>query len=300
VDPPRAVPIAGSRGRAQCDQLTRNLVGGHGDDPVAAHGQDRQGPGIVAGQHGGVPRPVTADRRDLVEVAARLLDRDDTRVLGQAQERAGIDVGPGSRRHVVDDDRKIALVGHRPEVRLQHPAVGPVVVRRHDEGGVGAELGRPAGRADRAGRVGGAGSGHDENTVARRARGSPRGGGDQSLALVLGEGGGFAGRAARDQPVDAGEDLPTDQSPERGLVERPVHREWGDEAVKRRGRTVWSGRRWWVTMVPVSWRGWIGVKGAPYSCRDGVRPTSRRRSDRTREDTLAGPTSQSRREIPAA
>ena len=88
----------------------------------------------------GRPGPVAADRRDLLEVGGRLLDRDDPRMLGEPEDRVRVDVGAGPAGHVVDDDRQAALVRDGPEVGLEHPLVGLVVVGRHDERGVGAQL----------------------------------------------------------------------------------------------------------------------------------------------------------------
>ena len=107
---------------------------------------------------------------DLVEVPGGFLDRDDPRMLGEPQERVGVDVRAGPRRDVVDDDRQVALVGDRPVVRLEHPRVGPVVVRRDDERGVGAELGGPTGRGDGRRGVVRAGAGDDRDPGARDGR----------------------------------------------------------------------------------------------------------------------------------
>ena len=70
---------------------------------------------------------------------------------------------------------------------------------------------------------------------------------DQALALGLAQGGGLAGRAARDEPVDAGQDLPADETPEGGLVEGAVRGERGDQggegaAQHRSGRARGLGR----------------------------------------------------------
>ena len=169
VDPAGRRPSRRPGRRAQRDELARDLVGGHGHDAVAAHREDRQGPGVVAGEDRDVARPVAADPGDLLEVAAGLLDRDDPRMLGEPQERVRVDVRAGPARHVVDDDRQVALVGDGPVVGLEHPAVGPVVVRRDDERGVGPELGGAAGRADRGRRVVGAGAGDHADARPRRA-----------------------------------------------------------------------------------------------------------------------------------
>ena len=93
------------------------------------------------------------------------------RVLGEPEERVGFDVRAGPRRDVVDDDRQAAVVGDRAEVGEEHPLVGPVVVGRDDERGVGAEVGRPAGRPDGRRGVVGAGAGDDRDPAARRTLG---------------------------------------------------------------------------------------------------------------------------------
>ena len=145
----------------------------HGDHAVAAHREDRQGRRVVAGEDGDVARPVAADHRDLLDVAAGLLDRHDARVLGEPQERVRLDVGAGPAGHVVDDDRQAALVRDRAEVRLEHPLVGLVVVGRDDERGVGAQGRGAAGGLDRAAGVVGARARDDRDPARRRARFAP-------------------------------------------------------------------------------------------------------------------------------
>ena len=70
VDPARRLPVAGPGRGTQRDELAGDLVRGDRDDAVAAHRQDRQRPGVVAGEDRDVARPVAADPGDLVEVAA--------------------------------------------------------------------------------------------------------------------------------------------------------------------------------------------------------------------------------------
>ena len=85
-----------------------------------------------------------ADPGDLLEVARRLLHGDHPRVLRETEEGVGLDVRAGPRRDVVDDDRQVPLVRHCPEVGVEHPLVGPVVVGRDDA------LARDAGAIDAA------------------------------------------------------------------------------------------------------------------------------------------------------
>ena len=170
VDPPRALGVAGVPGRDERAHLGRDLVARDGDDAVAAHREDRERRRVVAGEDGHVARPVAADHRELLDVAARLLDRDDARVLGEPEERVGLDVRARPAGHVVDDDRQAALVGDRAEVGVEHPLVGPVVVGRDDERGVGAQGGGPAGRLDRGAGVVAAGAGDRPGCAVRDGR----------------------------------------------------------------------------------------------------------------------------------
>ena len=231
VDPAGRVPVAGARRRTQGDQLSRDLVRRHGDHAVATEGEHRKRPGVVAGEHRDVTWPVAADARDLFEIAARLLDGDDPGMRREAQERVGVDVRARSRRHVVDDDRQVALVRDGPEVRLQHPGVGAVVVRAR----------RRARHRPRARRRGGVARIVDAVSfvpVPATTLTRPREGRSPAISTVAEisrsrlldrEGGGLAGRSARDEPVDAGHDLPPDEPPECRLVEGAVGSERGDE-----------------------------------------------------------------------
>ena len=164
-----------------------------------------------------------ADHGELLDVAARLLDGGHPRMLRQPQERVGLDVGPRARGNVVDDDRQAAVVRDGPEVGVEHPLVGPVVVGRDDERGVRAEGGRATGRLDRGPGVVGAGAGDDERARARG--GTPAAAdGDLDEPVALGGATGWAprrscrrgrGRRCRPGPAICGERA------EGGLVEAP-------------------------------------------------------------------------------
>ena len=134
-----AGPVAGTRQGTQAGHLGRDLVGRDRDDPIAAERQQRERPGVVAREHREALGPVTQDGHDLLQVRGRLLDRDDARMLGEPEQGRGVDVAARPPGHVVDDDGQPALVRDGPVVRLQHPLVGLVVVRRHDQGGVRPE-----------------------------------------------------------------------------------------------------------------------------------------------------------------
>jgi len=151
-------------------------------------------------------------------------------MVGQPQERIGVDVRAGPARDVVDDDRQVAVIGDRAVMGLEHPAIGPVVVGRDDQCRIGTELGRASGGPDGGGGIVGAGPGDHPDTGTGRPLGRDFDGRlDESFAFGLAQGGGLAGRAARDETVDAGQDLPADQPAEGGLVEGAVGGERGHE-----------------------------------------------------------------------
>ncbi len=245
VNEPGALPVAGPSRPAQGSHLGRDLVRGDADHAVPAHGQDRERPGVVPCKDGEPRRTVAQDGGDLIEVPGRLLHPGDHGVLGEAKQRAGLDVRPGARRHVVDDDRKAALVGHGPVVRLEHALVGAVVVGSDHERGVGAEPGGPSGRPDGRGGVVRPGPGQDRGArpAGSAARSDLDRDRDHPLALGERKRGRLAGGAAGHDAIDPGPDLPGDEPPQSSLVERSVGREWGDEGGERAAKPGSRGRR---------------------------------------------------------
>ena len=94
---------------------------------------------------------------------------------------------------------------------------------------IGTQLCGAARRPDRGSGVIRAGPRHDPDPVTRRPFGDDLDGrGDESLALGFGQGGGFAGRAHRDDARDTSRDLGLDQGCECGFVNTPVA-VWSDE-----------------------------------------------------------------------
>ncbi len=258
MDPARQGPVAGPGGSAQRDHLGGDLVRGDRDDSIAAEGEDRQRPRIVPGEDRDVPRPLAADPRDLLEVSRGLLDRHDPGMRCKPEERVGFHVGARARRDVVDDHGQAALVRHGPEMALEHALVRAVVVRRDDEGRVRAQLGGSTRRADRRVGVVRARAGDDGHAAASRARRRDLHRDlDEALALRLAQGGGLAGGPARDQAIDAGEDLPAHEAPEGGLVEGPFERERRDErgqgAADRRTGAAGIARDRGHRKVPFEW-----------------------------------------------
>ena len=117
----------------------------------------------------------------------------------EPRDRLRLDVDDDARRDVVDDDRPVARLRDRLEVRDDPALRRLVVVRRDDEERRRAELVRRLGQVDRVrGRVR-AGAGDDRRLVADRLER----GADQVEPLVVGERRALAGRAGDDDAVRA-------------------------------------------------------------------------------------------------
>ena len=80
------------------------------------------------------------DRARLLEIGVRLLDRADGRDLRELRDRLRLEIEDDPRRDVVDDDRAVGDGGDLLEVPDDPAHRRLVVVRRHDEEAVDAEL----------------------------------------------------------------------------------------------------------------------------------------------------------------
>ena len=139
-------------------------------------------------------------------------------IAASSRDRLGLDVDHDAAGDVVDDDRLVGRrrdgleVGDDPALRRL------VVVGRHDEDGVDAELVRPLGQVDRVARVVRAGAGDDGRAVADLLQR----GGVELEALVVGERRALAGRAGDDEPVRAVVDEVARERAEAVQIERAV------------------------------------------------------------------------------
>ena len=148
-------------------------------------------------------------------VGGCILDADHVLQLAAARQRRHRDIDDGARGHVVDEDRQVDSVADRLEVPVEAFLGRLVVVAGRMQGGVGAGLLGKAGEVDRlVGRVGARAGDH---------RHALPGGFDaqldDALVLVVAQGGAFAGRADRHQPMRALRDLPLHKLLERPLVD---------------------------------------------------------------------------------
>jgi hypothetical protein len=159
------------------------------------------------------------------QVVVRLLHGAHGRDLGQPADRLRLDVDHDPSGDVVDDDRLVARACDRCEVRDDPALRRLVVVRRHDEERVGAELVRLLCQVHRVrGRVR-AGAGDNRCVVADRVDCSP----EEVETLVVGEIGALPGRPGDDDSVGPVLDEVPCQSLEGVEVNGPVLAERGHD-----------------------------------------------------------------------
>ena len=85
---------------------------------------------------------------DALDLAGGVLDADDPRQFGQRAHRLGRHVHDRPAGDVVDDDRQLAAVMQRGVMRDQAGLRRLVVIGRHDQRGIGADLFGVAHQAD--------------------------------------------------------------------------------------------------------------------------------------------------------
>ena len=165
------------------------------------------------------------DRPCLLNIRIRLFDRTYGGQLRQLRDRVGLEIEDDARRDVVDDDRPVGYRRDLLEVADDSACGRLVVIGRHDEEAVDAELVR-AGREvyGVVGRVR-ARTGHDRRAVADLVERSLV----QPEALVVRERRRLARRPRHDEAVRAVRDEMRRERPERPVVDRAVALERRDD-----------------------------------------------------------------------
>jgi hypothetical protein len=154
-----------------------------------------------------------------------LLDGLHCRDLRQLDDRFRLDVDGDTTRNVVDDDRPVALGRDRLEVLDDSPLRRLVVVRRHDQEAVDADLVRRAGQVDRMRSRVRARSGDHRRTATERVDRDA----EELESLVVGEGRALPGGPRDDDPVGAVLDEVLRKFAEAFVVDRAVVLEWRDD-----------------------------------------------------------------------
>ncbi len=171
---------------------------------------------------------------DPPDLAGRLLDGNEFRLVGEHEEHFGGDVDPVGDGVVVDHDREPRRLRDGPVVGDGLPGVGLVL-----HGGKRHEAGEPhRGRdVDEPACAGGGGLGDAREHRHAAVRG-PDGGADHVELFVGREGRVFPQRTQDDEAVNAGVDLRADVPFDGGQVEREVgfefRREGGEDALPGR------------------------------------------------------------------
>ena len=201
---------------AQRSHLGGSDVPHHRHHSLPADRHHRQGQRVIAGEQreAGSRR----DRARLIEAPRGFLDCRHPGEVLQLLERLGQRVRAGAARHVVEDERQVRALRHRPEVLDLAARRGLVVVGRHDHRAVQAQLLGHAGQSDRVGGGVRPGAGQD-----RHAPGDPLAHeAPQGAALLDRAGRRLSGGARHHQPLGSPLDQEIGEPRRRFEVERPV------------------------------------------------------------------------------
>ena len=217
VQLPRAHDIAGqgriaerSNGRGRDIGRDRNHAIG-----TAEHGL-RAGT-VVAAEYGEIRTLECNDRRDPLAIRACLLQAHDAFVCSQARDGFRQHVAACARWHVVEHDRQSGFVGDRGKMPEQSFLGRPHVIRRHDQGGIGANRTGAARGHDGFARIRRAGSGQHRHTPANALERER----ERTIEFGLAQGVRFAsGAGYHERPRSAGK-LIVDQRAEGGQI-KPV------------------------------------------------------------------------------
>ena len=162
--------------------LAADDVAGHEDPARAAQVERARKRRVVAGV-----QVEAIDQLQLIGIG--LLDAVDPIDLRQLRQQVGRHVRGRASRDVVDERRLVGRSGDSLVVTLEPEAAGLVVVGRHRQHRVGAELGRPFCQVHGVARVVGAGAGDDRLARRALAHGQP----DEPQLLLVGERRGLSG-----------------------------------------------------------------------------------------------------------
>ena len=199
-------------------------MGQHGDDALAAQGQQGDDLVVVAGVDVQLVAAQGCDLRHLADVAAGFLDGVDLRVGGKDLGRFRGDVYAGAGGHVVHDDRQVRGVGNGGVAGNETGLAGLVVVGGDHQQAVGTQVGGLFGHHDGVGGVVGAGAGDNGDAAVHPLDHVA----DNVQMLLVLQGGSFAGGAAADDGVGMGGDLVFHDAVDLGVVHAAVGVHGGD------------------------------------------------------------------------
>ena len=233
--------IATSGQVAQAAEGGRHHVGGHRHHPVGAgqHGPHRGW--VIAAQHREILAAQRQQRRHPVLLGARFLDADDVGVHRKLADRLRHHVAAGPARHVVQDHRQPAVVGHRTEMRQQSGLGGAHIGRRHHQRGIGPQRRHPLVEPDGLGGIGLPGTGQHRHP----AGGELHRGGQQAVVFVIEQRGSLAGGPGHHHRLRARRQLRAQQPLPGREVDiaggREGRRQGGDAAGNSQGQRLGQG-----------------------------------------------------------
>ena len=214
-----AVHVPVRRPVAHQRHLFRNEVGGYGNHPLAADGEDRPQQAIVSRQQNEIIAAPVDHLADLAEGTRGFLDADDVLVvLVQPRHRFRQHVDRSAARHIVQDDRQIGSLRHRHEMFVE-PLLGRlVVIGRDQQRAVGTCLLGELGQLHRlAGGVRPGARQYRDFVLAHLHRD-----GNHLMMFLVGQGGRLAGGAAGHDPLGAVFNMKLQQIAKRLLIHLAV------------------------------------------------------------------------------
>lgn len=193
------------QGVGQGDHLFRCDVGGDGNDAFRAGGHQRERLVVVAAQDDEVLGAVADDGTDLGIIAGCFLDGDDVGVLRQTEGCLGGQIGACAAGDIIEDNGLGRRIRNGCEVLIKAFLRGFIVIRNHDEIGVGIHALEALDVLQRAGQRVGADAGDDGEAACVLARQTK-----DFAALFHAQAGRLPCRSERNEEIDAGFDLAVD------------------------------------------------------------------------------------------
>ena len=212
------VHVAVHRRLTHGGHLRRRHIGGHRDVAVAAGQNQLQGGGVVAGIDQEIVAAALTDFPRALQVAGGFLDADDVRHLGETLHGFRQQVAGGAAGHVVENLRDVHRPGHGQEMLIEAFLGRLVVVRRHQQAGVGAVALGVTGKADGFLGAVGAGTGDHRNPFVGHRHDLA----DHTVVFLEAQGGGLTGGAHRHDSMGALLHMPVDQTAQTFPVHRSV------------------------------------------------------------------------------
>ena len=207
-------------------------IGDHTDDTLAAQRQQGNHLIIVARVDVQLVTAQLSDLGHLRDVAGGLLDAVDERIPAQLQRCLGGDVQAGTGRHIIQDNRDAARLGHSGKVGHQTCLRGLVVIGGHKQQGIGTAGSRLCCQCTAVIGIIGTSTRNNRHPVIDRLDRKLDGG----QLLLIGHGRAFAGSSADHNSIGAPCNLIFNDAAQLIKVDAAIFVHGGDDRHRRAGK----------------------------------------------------------------